>query len=102
MGPHGFNGPGGFHTLPDGERIEWRFKKAGSKIGTVTIRDQDYDPALGSLFVVATKGAEPRVLQLKRDLTRMKQEEIVGADVVGVIRGVEEIGSFFAGAANPR
>ena len=63
-------GSGQYHVetivAPDGRRIEWRSDLHENGRVTVTINQQSYDPAKGTLFLIAS-GKTGAVAQLQRD-----------------------------------
>ena len=93
VGSGGAGGNGGHHASPDGRRVEWKFQTRDGKTGSATINDKTYDLAQGSLFLVSTTGADIRVLQLDRDLLKVKKE-----DIQSLVLGDKDIPAFFANA----
>lgn len=92
----------GEQTSADGRKLEWYCETSDGKTGSVKINGQAYELGQGSLFLVATKGAELRVLQLKRDTLSLKVGNDPKDGLERLIRGDEEIGPFFAKAAKAK
>jgi hypothetical protein len=65
----------GFCSSADGRRIDWEWKAPKEKSGDFQINGTAYDLAIGTLFLVSTKGGQVRVTQLDVDLSKVKPDK---------------------------
>jgi hypothetical protein len=82
-----------------GRRVEFACETKDGKAGRVAINGATFELADGNLFVVATDREQPRVKQLKRDLSGLKFER---ASLEAFGRNDAEILGFFTEAAKPK
>jgi hypothetical protein len=84
---------GSFPTA-DGRQLAYRGETTDGRTGKVVLGGKRYDLAGGSLFLVATRGKQPRALQLKRDIRKADPERFKE-----MARTDAAIAEFFAGGA---
>jgi hypothetical protein len=60
----------------DGRRVKCRCTTGDGRTGAVTIGDERFDLADGSLFLVSTRGTHSQVRQLQRDISKLKPDDL--------------------------
>jgi hypothetical protein len=65
----------GFFSSADGRRIDWEWKSPKEKGGAFQINGTPHDLAIGTLFLVSTKGGQVRVRQLDVDLSKVRPDK---------------------------
>ena len=91
----------GFQSLPNGGKITWQCETPDGESGTVLLNGQSYDLSKGGIFLVSTRDANIRVLQLNRDISMLKTDGIktLMTGISALIDG--DIEPFFSNTERP-
>ena len=82
------------------EFVRWEWKPEGGTTGTLMLNEEPYVLEKGTLFLVSTRGGQPRVKQLDKDLSVLKdkQFEQFVESLKALAKSDKEISEFFVGA----